>query len=108
MPRPVPTTLAKKAVIVPTPAPAHQPSAPPSVAPAHASILLMVPRLGHDPHVSHAPSVEGEPHPDPVTQWRAVGLASMRVCGSGEPVVSTIVRSTTVPFRRAIDESVVA
>jgi hypothetical protein len=49
-----------------------------------------------------------------VASWRAtrpsssLDAFSTRVWGSGEPVVSTIVRSTTVPFRRAIDESVVA
>ena len=45
-PRPVPTVLTMKAVIVPTRAPSHQPIAPPTVAPRKARTLDMRYSLG--------------------------------------------------------------
>src|SRR2546429_663554 len=66
MPTPVPTMLAMNAVMIPTGAPSHQPTAPPRLAPRNVSSLDTAPYLLTHPAGRHArprpPRIENRLH----------------------------------------------
>src|ERR1043166_7367539 len=73
MPKPVPTMLTTKAVMVPAKAPNHQPIAPPIVAPREIASFFTLARLRHEciPGLSHFPPIGPRTHQTRGARFRA-------------------------------------